>query len=183
MAVTQMDGAGTGTDRLKAAAPIAGAVGIVLAIVGVSVFSGGDAPAPASGAGVAPASVGVPRPDPGPGVVTTQQNQAGGAATQGGIEVVVKFKDDARVKDIIDAFWRDQAAGKARFDTWKASRPEFAKLSLDRVTYSNELVLIHDGSVPAQQRLPAMRAIVSKLGAIADISYAEPNMTAHPGGQ
>jgi len=100
-----------------------------------------------------------------------------------GMEIVVKFKDDSKVKDIVDTFWRDQAVAKAKFETWKANRPEFAKLKLDRVTYSNELVLVHDGSAPAAERLPAMKAIVAKLAGIADISYAEPNMTAHPGGQ
>jgi hypothetical protein len=29
----------------------------------------------------------------------------------------------------------------------------------------------------------AMRDIAARLNALADISYAEPNMTAHPGGQ
>jgi hypothetical protein len=186
MAATEAEGAGTGMTRLKAYGPAAGAVGIIAAIVGISVMAApaSDAPAPAT---PAPAAVEAPppsSPEPIPGLVTPQQNQPGGAgAMQTGIEIVVKFKDDSRVKDIIDAFWRDQASGRAKFDAWKASRPEFAKLRLDRVTYSNELVLVHDGSVPAAERVPAMRAIVTKLGAVADISYAEPNMTAHPGGQ
>ena len=88
------------------------------------------------------------------------------------------------MKDIIDAFWKDQASARAKFDALKARRPEFANLKLDRVTYSNELVLVHDGSAaPAAQRLPAMRGIAAKLKDVSDISYAEPNMTAHPGGQ
>ena len=65
----------------------------------------------------------------------------------------------------------------------KASRPEFAGLKLDRVTYSNELVLVHADASAANTRLPAMREIAKKLAGAADISYAEPNMTAHPGGQ
>ena len=93
------------------------------------------------------------------------------------------IKDDAKVKDIIDAFWRDQGSARAKFETWKANRPEFSKLKLDRVTYSNELVLVHDGSAPVAERLPEMKTIVTKLAATTDISYAEPNMTAHPGGQ
>ena len=36
----------------------------------------------------------------------------------------------------------------------RPTRPEFAKLKLDRVTYSNELVLVHDGS-GARARAPA----------------------------
>ncbi len=100
-----------------------------------------------------------------------------------GMEIVVKFKDDGKVKDIIDAFWRDQASAKSKFEAWKANRPEFANLKLDRVTYSNELVLVHTAATAADRRLPAMREIAKALGAAADISYAEPNMTAHPGGQ
>ena len=123
-------------------------------------------------------------PDQIPGLVTPQQNQPGVAGgLQMGMEIVVKFKDDAKVKPIIDAFWKDQASARTRFDTWKADRPEFAKLKLDRVTYSNELVLVHDGSVPAPEQLAAMKIAAAKLGTIADVSYAEPNMTAHPGGQ
>jgi hypothetical protein len=99
------------------------------------------------------------------------------------MEIVVKFKDDGKVKDIIDAFWRDPASARAKFDALKARRPEFAGLKLDRVTYSNELVLVDGSATPADQRLPAMRAIAAKLKDVTDISYAEPNMTAHPGGQ
>ncbi|MND09732.1 hypothetical protein D3C83_332800 [compost metagenome] len=51
------------------------------------------------------------------------------------------------------------------------------------MTYSNELVLVDDGGAPADRRLAAMREVAAKLKGAADISYAEPNMTAHPGGQ
>jgi hypothetical protein len=182
MAVTDTNGAGP-NDRLKAMAPAAGAVGIIGAIVGLSVMT---APAPRTAAPAdPPASASPPpvSPDQIPGLVQPQQGQAGAGAVQTGVEIVVKFKNDGAVKDIIDAFWRDQASAKSRFDAWKASRPDFAGLKLDRVTYSNELVLVHDGSVPAAQRSTAMRTIAAKLGANSEVSYAEPNMTAHPGGQ
>lgn len=190
MAATETGDAGPTTNRMKTMGPVAGAVGVIAAIVGVSVLATpADAPAPAPpSASVAPGPAtslppGAPD-DPIPGLVTPQNDQpgaTGGVATS--IEIVVKFKDDGRVKDIVDAFWRDQASARAKFDAWKANRPEFAGLKLDRVTYSNELVLVHDGSLPAPQRTAAMRAIVTKLGSVADISYAEPNVTAHPGGQ
>lgn len=181
MAVTDTNGS---NDRFKAMAPAAGAVGIIGAIVGLSVMT---APAPRTAAPVDPAvtSANPPpvSPDLIPGLVQPQQGQAGAGAVQTGVEIVVKFKNDGAVKDIIDAFWRDQASAKTRFDAWKASRPDFAGLKLDRVTYSNELVLVHDGSVPAPQRSAAMRTIAARLGANSEVSYAEPNMTAHPGGQ
>lgn len=187
MAVTDTQGGGSTPDRLKAAAPVAAAVGIIAAIVGVSVLTG--APAQSPGQPAPPAEIVVtpdaPEPAPGiPGMVTTQNDQPGSVGgAQAGIEIVVKFKDDARVKDIIDAFWRDQSSARSKFDAWKAGRPEFAGLRLDRVTYSNELVLVHDGSLAPAERIVAMRTIAARLGSAADISYAEPNMTAHPGGQ
>ena len=127
-------------------------------------------------------------PQPGSSVPAVAQAPAtvtrpGAAAPQVGMEIVVKFKDDAKVKDIIDTFWKDQPSARAKFDALKARRPEFADLKLDRVTYSNELVLVDNSAAPAAQRLPAMRGIAAKLKDVSDISYAEPNMTAHPGGQ
>jgi hypothetical protein len=172
---------------MKAAGPTAAAIGIITSIIGVSLIASAPespaptAPAPTTAATPAPSAA--PDPVPGLAVIQSDENQPGGAGVQMGIEIVVKFKDDGKVKDIIDAFWRDQASAKAKFETWKANRPEFARLKLDRVTYSNELVLVHDASAPLAERLPAMKLIVAKLAGIADISYAEPNMTAHPGGQ
>jgi hypothetical protein len=95
-------------------------------------------------------------------------------------EVIVKFKDDGKVKDIIDAFWKDPAAAKARFDVFKHDRPEMAAASLARVTYSNELVLVF----PRGARGPAgqatdIRQIAARLASASDIAYAEPDMTVH----
>jgi hypothetical protein len=192
MAVTEAGG----TNRIKAAAPVvAAALAVAAAVAGGAVLIGGNdetaAPAavetPTASIDAAPAA---PQPgssvpgvafDQTPGASSTQPPAVGGA--QLSMEIVVKFKDDAKVKDIIDAFWRDPASAQAKFNALRAQRPEFANLKLDRVTYSNELVLVHDGSAPVEQRLPAMRATAAKLKSAADISYAEPNMTAHPGGQ
>jgi hypothetical protein len=191
----------------------AGALAIVAAIAGASVLggNGADTAAPAGqviASNDAPATSAAPTisetatlpidpamnpppmsaapapaPKPGSSIPGVQFDQAPAAGAAQGIEIVVKLKDDAKVKDIVDAFWKDQASAKSKFDAWKARRPEFAGLKLDRVTYSNELVLVHDGSVAAGQRIAAMRDIAAKLGKTADISYAEPNLTAHPGGQ
>jgi hypothetical protein len=182
-------------NRLKAAAPAgAAALAIVVAIAGGSLLANQAPPRPSplpavhslpaqapAGPRAAPQTV---APQPGgaiPGVAFDQAPSA--SAPQLGVEIVVKFKDDAKVKDIIDAFWKDQASARTKFEAFKASRPEFANLKLDRVTYSNELVLVDDGSAPSAQRLAAMRAAAAKLKNVSDISYAEPNMTAHPGGQ
>ena len=188
MAVANIEGAPPGESRFKGAAPVAaGALGIVAAVLGVVSLTGPEAPAPVpaqiEAPLEAPAANPAPAPEPGGALPGVQFDQAPGAAVNMGLEIVVKFKDDAKVKGIIDAFWRDQASGRAKFEAWKAGRPEFDSLKLDRVTYSNELVLVHTGATTADARLPAMREIAKKLAGAADISYAEPNMTAHPGGQ
>jgi hypothetical protein len=181
------------TNRLKAAAPFAGAavaIGASLAAVLIST-SNDDAEPSAATATTETAAIETPgpqAPQPGSSIPGVAQAPAavttpGASGAQIGMEIVVKFKDDAKVKDITDAFWKDQASARAKFDALKAGRPEFANLTLDRVTYSNELVLVHDGGAPPAQRLPAMRGIAAKLKDVSDISYAEPNMTAHPGGQ
>lgn len=183
-----------GPNRIKAAAPYAGATAAVLVAVAAGAVLGNKNEAPSSGAAPIEASVADTAsadpqpPQPGssvPGIAQAPAtvNTPGVGAAQTGIEIVVKFKDDGKVKDIIDAFWKDQTSARAKFDALKLRRPEFADLALDRVTYSNELVLVHDGGAPVAQRVPAMRGIAAKLKDVSDISYAEPNLTAHPGGQ
>jgi hypothetical protein len=178
--------------RLKGAAPAgAAALAIVAAITGASLMTTtptavtpADIGAPFDAAPLPGSPAANPPPPPGeaiPGIAFDQTPGAGPIAMD--MEIVVKFKDDAKVKDIIDTFWRDQAAARVKFDAFKTKWPEFANLKLDRVTYSNELVLIHAGDAPPDRRLAAMREIAAKLKNVGDISYAEPNMTAHPGGQ
>ncbi len=186
MAVSDVQGAPPRESRFKGAAPIAaGALGVVVAVVAAVSLTGPEAPVSTFEAPAvieAPAMID-PAPQPGGALPGVQFDQAPGGSVPMGMEIVVKFKDDGKVKDIVDAFWRDQASAKAKFEAWKANRPEFANLKLDRVTYSNELVLVHESATAADRRLPALREIAKKLASVADISYAEPNMTAHPGGQ
>ena len=171
--------------RLKSAAPAAGAIGIIAAIVGVTMFATTPESGQSPAGGLPPEASSAP-PPAGPGTPGIAFDQTPGAASpvQRNVELVVKFKDDSKVKDIIDAFWRDAAMAKSRFETWKSGRAEFAGLRLDRVTYSNELVLVlEDGGAPAE-RAAAIREAVKKLGAAPDISYAEQQATlAQPGGQ
>lgn len=172
-------------NRFKGAAPIAaGALGVVAAIIGAVSLTGPDAPT-ASAPYQAPvvSEAPAPAPEPGTSIPGVAFDQAPGGAANMGMEIVVKFKNDGPVKDIIDSFWKDQNSARAKFEAWKSGKGDFANLKLDRVTYSNELVLVHTSATAADTRLPAMREIAKKLAGNADISYAEPNMTAHPGGQ
>lgn len=175
-----------GENRFKGAAPIAaGALGIVAAVIAAVSLTGPETPTASAPLIEAPLVSEAPdaAPEPGSSLPGVQFDQAPGGSAAMGMEIVVKFKNDGPVKDIIDSFWKDQNSARAKFDAWKAGKPDFASLKLDRVTYSNELVLVHTGASAADTRLPAMREIAKKLAGNADISYAEPNMTAHPGGQ
>lgn len=191
MGAGDMRGGGAGGwSRFKDAAPLgAAALAVTAAITGVTLLTDNEAAAPPPSerpaAADRPASAEAPLQAPQPGgvpVVAFDQAPAAGVR-QMDMEIVVKFKDDGKVKDIIDAFWRDEALAREKFEALKARRPEFANLRLDRVTYSNELVLVHENGATPEQRLQAMRAMAARLKAADDISYAEPNMTAQPGGQ
>jgi hypothetical protein len=94
------------------------------------------------------------------------------------VEVVVRFKDDSKVKHIVDAFWKAPEVARARFHAFKQGRPEMSAATLVRVTYSNELVLTYlfDSATEAQ-RLAEARAIAAKLAALPDIAYAEPDLS------
>jgi hypothetical protein len=194
MALTDVQGAAPAPEpatpaagRVKSAAPAAAAIGIISAIaIGALLVGspGANAPATSPPPADAPTAAIPPPGDPGMAGVQFNQPPATGPAAQRTVEIVVKFKDDGKVKDIIDAFWRDQASAKSRFDSWKTGRAEFAGLRLARVTYSNELVLVHDGSTPPAERAAALRAITAKLAASPDIAYAEQQSAmAQPGGQ
>jgi hypothetical protein len=130
---------------------------------------------------------GAPSPDPGagPALPGIQFDQAGASASKPalGAEIVVKFKDDKKVQDLVDTFWKDAPSARKKFEAFKAGRPEFAGVKLDRVTYSNELVLVPVVDVAADKRVSQVRDLASKMGKAADISYAEPNVTAKPGGR
>lgn len=183
LAAAPVQAAPQGDGKFKGAAPLAaGALGVVAAIIGAVSLTGPDAPT-ASAPYEAPVASEAPAPEPGASLPGVAFDQAPGGGANMGMEIVVKFKNDGPVKDIIDSFWKDQSAARAKFEAWKAGKGDFANLKLDRVTYSNELVLVHTGASAADTRLPAMREIARKLAGNADISYAEPNMTAHPGGQ
>ncbi len=176
------------TDFRTVAPAAAAAIGIVGALVIGSLMTrpapAGSAPeiVLASPAPLVSPQVAAPQPPEPPLTMPgAALDQAPGAAPPMQVEIVVKFKDDAKVKPICDLYWKDAAGAKAKFDAFKAGRPELANLVLDRVTYSNELVLTHKTAGPAS--VPAMRQIAKDLAGKPDISYAEPNLTAFPGGR
>ena len=89
------------------------------------------------------------------------------------VEIVVKFRDDGKIKDIVALFWKDSKAASDAFDLFKVNRPDMIDASLSRVTYSSELVL----AFPCKKSFPAdcltaAREIAARLMSAPDISYA-----------
>ena len=154
--------------KIRIAAPLGAAVLVLVAgVISLSQEPAYDAPATAA-LGDGPTPGGAPQ---------IAQNQTGSGGVDLGVEIVVKFKDDAPVKEICDTFWRDANAARQQFDSKHSEWPAFAELALDRVTYSNELVLVSRNNASPD----AMRAIARDIQAMSAIAYAEPNSTAHPG--
>ncbi len=162
-------------EPMRLAAP-AGAAALV-AIAGVVTLSLANS----GGENVPAANTGYPSPQGGPAVPGVAQTQSPGAhgAPELGVEIVVKFKDDGVVKDITDLFWRDQGAAQSRFSSFKRRWPELSSVRLARVTYSNELVLVAAGNASPQE----MRNLAGRIQQMPEVSYAEPNSTAQPGGR
>lgn len=176
--------------RFKGSAPAAAAgFAIVASLVGASLLASRETstvapqppPATSEDSGAAFPQTAPQAGGPGSSLPGAAFDQAPGAAPPAmAMEIVVKFKDDAKIKDIVDAFWRDQGSARSRFENFKAGKTEFSGLRLERVTYSNELVLVTESSSAG---LPAMREVASRLASHPDVAYAEPNMTAQPGGR
>ncbi|MBU6318275.1 MAG: hypothetical protein KGS00_01360 [Alphaproteobacteria bacterium] len=174
--------------------PAAAAVAIISVLVGGSILSAHDkklslseagpvaeAPAALSPAPPSPSPVFAQGPSPAdlPGIASDQGAPANLSISP---EMVVKFKNDARVKPIIDQFWKNPIAARKAFLELRSKRPDLSGLTLDRVTYSNELVLVPDASSKKPMGAKEMREIARKLTKSPDIEYAEVTMTAHPGG-
>jgi hypothetical protein len=94
------------------------------------------------------------------------------------IEVIVKFKEDRIVKEIVDSFWVEPEQARRCFERFKQGRAEFKEARLVRVTYSGELVLAFPLPAAAAERRAASQDLLARLNGIADVAYAEPDHTA-----
>ena len=161
---------------------------IAAPIAGMAAFGAGSASAdPPKSAPVQLVGESAQRTLPGREPGATRSELAAPAVPGQTLEIVVKFKDDAKVKDILTAFWKNAPDAKSRFEAFKRSRPELADLVLDRVTYSNELVLVRPGKggppIGVTAARAAAQAAAARIAACPDIVYAEVNATARIGAQ
>ena len=171
--------------------PAAAAVAIIGVLVGGSILSAPVETLSLSKTGPASDALSISPNSPSPALTkgpsptdlpVIASDQGASAKTVVSPEMVVKFKVDTRVKPIIDQFWKNPAAARKAFLDLRAKRPDLSGLKLDRVTYSNELVLVPDATSKKSTGAKEMREMARKLMKSPDIEYAEVTMTAHPGG-
>lgn len=94
------------------------------------------------------------------------------------LEVTLKFTDASVTAGIVKAFWSDPAAAREAFDRLKVKWPAMNPAKLDRVTYSDELVLLFPcDQACSLNRTKAGRDLVSTLAAIPGIAYVEAELT------
>ena len=151
------------------------AVGVSLcAACGVAWLSGSDTPS--SGAAFAPAqtttstSTAVKPASAGdPDAVQAQASSADAAQ----YAIIVKFKDEPVIDEIGKTFRKDPDAVRARFRDWAADKPALRGLTLERASYSGELVLTGTGS-------RSMDEAISAIKAMDNVAYVEPDYSAQP---
>jgi len=99
------------------------------------------------------------------------------AANAAPLEVTVKFKDQADIAGVIKTFWTDPSSARNAFDRLKTGRPALSGATLDRVTYSDELVLHFACDAACAQRRPEeIRKLVVAVSAMPEVVYAEADM-------
>ena len=87
--------------------------------------------------------------------------------------IIVKFKGEPEIEEIGKTFRKDPEGTRARFQAWAAGKPALRGLSLERASYSGELVLTGSGS-------PGMKEAIAAIEAMDNVAYVEPDYSARP---
>ena len=116
-------------------------------------------------------------------VTTASASGEGGAQTgtftaqttpaTGQYAIIVKFSGDPVPSELGKTFRKDPEGTRARFNAWAADKPALRGLSLERASYSGELVLIGSGA-------PSMKDAIAAIEAMDNVAYVEPDYSARP---
>ena len=96
-------------------------------------------------------------------------------------DVIVKFRADPAIDQVISTWRRDRASAEAAFAAWAAADPLFSQMTIAGCSYSGELILskeIGGGVVPAEAEVDTL---TEQIRAHSAVAYADPDFTAHPG--
>ncbi|WP_300391120.1 hypothetical protein [Henriciella sp.] len=103
------------------------------------------------------------------GKVTAQS--AGGYSAQ--YAIIVKFENEPVTQEIGKTFRKDPEGTRQRFREWAADKPALQGLSLERASYSGELVLTGSGARSVDD-------VIRGILAMDNVAYAEPDYIAEP---
>ena len=94
-------------------------------------------------------------------------------ADAGQFALIVKFRDEPMLEEIGKTFRKDPDGMRQKFRDWAAGKPALSGLTLERASYSGELVLTGTGS-------KSMKDAIAAIEAMDNVAYVEPDYSAKP---
>ena len=85
----------------------------------------------------------------------------------------MKFRNEPEIADLGKTFRKDPDGTRAKFRAWAADKPALRGLTLERASYSGELVLTGSGSRD-------MKDVIAAIEAMDIVAYVEPDYSAQP---
>ena len=86
---------------------------------------------------------------------------------------IVKFKADEGLAEILALYRPQRERAVQAFGVWARDKPAFRGLTLDRVAYSGEVLLIYDARMNDRIPRPTLDEITQQLNASPLVRYAE----------
>ena len=86
---------------------------------------------------------------------------------------IVKFKADEGLAEILKLYRSQRERAVQAFGVWARDKPAFRGLTLDRVAYSGEVLLIYDARMNDRIPRPTLDEITQQLNASPLVRYAE----------
>ena len=86
---------------------------------------------------------------------------------------IVKFNADEGLAEILKLYRPQRERAVQAFGVWARDKPAFRGLTLDRVAYSGEVLLIYDARMNDRIPRPTLDEITQQLNASPLVRYAE----------
>ena len=86
---------------------------------------------------------------------------------------IVKFNADEGLAEILKLYRPQRERAVQAFGVWARDKPAFRGLTLDRVAYSGEVLLIYDARMDDRIPRPTLDEITQQLNASPLVRYAE----------
>lgn len=112
-----------------------------------------------------------------PAVTTEPEDETFSVQTAGpsgpAFALIVKFDGEPVLDEIAKTFRKDPDGSRAKFRDWASGKPALRGLTLERASYSGELVLTGGAGLNARDTMAAIEAMDN-------VAYVEPDYSAQP---